>query len=184
MGVVYIQLAIIATMIMVRAFFIALMLVSHVFPSPLAIPPPPPASWPRSCALFGAIPCCRPLVVSPKRRWSEEVEVDSGGVAAFFLVVVRLLSRRSGGGAKRWRWTAVGSPPLPLLSYACCPVRKDNKRTTTRFRVPSAIRHPAGKRCPHRFRREETPWAFLHLHLQTTPTLSTLNFHKEPNQCK
>ena len=36
---------------------------------------------------------------------------------------------------------------------------------------------------PVRGGKEETPWAFLHLHLQTTPTLTTLHSHKEPNPC-
>ena len=100
MGVVYILLAIIATMIMVRAFFIALMLVLHDFPSPLAIPPPPP--------LLGRV---------------------VAHCLALSLVVVRLLSRRSGGGAKRWRWTAVGSPPSSLLSSACCLAEAEVERS-------------------------------------------------------
>ena len=80
----------------------------------------------------------------------------------------------------------MGSPPSSLLFFG-----GDNKRTTTSFSPPSgAIAKQWAKpyRCPHRFRREETPWAILHLHLQPTPNsphsqLSTLNFHKEINQC-
>ena len=82
------------------------------------------------------------------RRWRKEVEVDSGGFTAFFLVVVRLLSR-----------------PKKQQAY-------NNKFFV---RNNSTIRPSAEKRCPHRFRREETPWAILHLHLQTTPTLSSLH---------
>ena len=68
------------------------------------------------------------------------MEVDSGGFIASSLVVVRLL--------------------FP---------RKDNKRTTTRFRVASTIRPTAEKRCPHRFVQKDlrgplsTSTSFLHL---------------------
>ena len=118
------------------------------------------------------------------------------------------------GGEKRWRWTAVGSPPFPLLSYACCfPEEKEERRGGRRWvrRIPccrtlvvsprrrmreevdgggfaaslvvvrllSCLRPPQKQQAyNNKFlpaRRKGTPRAILHLHLQTTPTLSTLN---------